>query len=259
VRFPVEDFSGIEDPTQVTVYSRPTPGGGTFSALPTSVDDNGTPDDASDDEIVATTGAFSEFVLASDTQPLPVELVDFTATVDGSGVQLRWTTTRETNNAGFRVQHETTRGWRAIGFVESKAAEGTTSETQSYRFSAERDLTPGTHRFRLKQVDLDGTTSLSRVVRADVRMTEALRLTPPAPNPASGQATLSFAVREATEARVVLYNVLGQRVRTLYDGTPQAGQSETMTFSTTGLPSGVYILQLRAKGQTRTQRLTVVR
>jgi len=259
VRFPVEDFSGIEDPTQVTVYSRPTPGGGTFNALPTSVDDNGTPDDASDDEIVATTGSFSEFVLASDTQPLPVELVDFTATVDGSGVQLRWTTTREINNAGFRVQHETTRGWRAIGFVESKAAEGTTSETQSYRFSAGRDLTPGTHHFRLKQVDLDGTTSLSRVVRADVRMTESLRLTPPVPNPASGQATLSFAVREATEARVVLYNVLGQRVRTLYDGTPQAGRSETLTFSTTGLPSGVYILQLRAKGQPRTQRLTVVR
>ena len=90
-------------------------------------------------------------------------------------------------------------------------------------------------------------------------MTEALRLTPPVPNPVSGQAMASFAVREATEAQVVMYDVLGQRVRTLYDGTPQAGQSKTLTFDVTGLSSGVYILQLRAEGRTQTQRLTVVR
>jgi hypothetical protein len=52
--------------------------------------------------------------------------------------------------------------------------------------------------------------------------------------------------------------VLGQRVKTLYDGTPRAGQSKTVTFDTAGLPSGVYVVQLRANGQTRTQRLTVV-
>ncbi len=34
VRFPVEEFAGIEDPTQVTVCSRPTPGRGAFETLP---------------------------------------------------------------------------------------------------------------------------------------------------------------------------------------------------------------------------------
>ena len=84
-------------------------------------------------------------------------------------------------------------------------------------------------------------------------------LSAPSPNPVSGQATLSFAVKDASEAEVVVYNVLGQKVRTLYQGTPQVGQSKTLTLQAGELPSGVYILQLRADGQTRTQRLTVVR
>lgn len=189
---------------------------------------------------------------------LPVELAGFDAVQNGSTVELRWQTASETNNAGFRVQHQTAQGWEGLGFVQSKAADGTTSEAQSYRFVVERDLEPGTHQFRLNQVDLDGSTTPSRVVSVEVRMDGALSLTSPAPNPASGQATLSFGVKKATEAQVVLYNVLGQRVKTLYDGTPRAGQSKTVTFDTAGLPSGVYVVQLRANGQTRTQRLTVV-
>lgn len=259
VRFPVEDFTGIEDPTQVTVYSRPTPGDGTFNSLPTSVDEKGTTGDSTDDEIVATTGSFSEFVLASNTEPLPVELAAFTATFDESTVQLQWETAGETDNAGFRVQHETAQGWKTLGFVESKAEGGTTTEGQIYRFGVGQNLNPGTHRFRLTQVDLDGSTSLSKVVSTEVPLREALMLSAPSPNPVSGQATLSFAVKDASEAEVVVYNMLGQKVRTLYQGTPQAGQSKTLTLQAGELPSGVYILQLRADGQTRTQRLTVVR
>jgi len=194
---------------------------------------------------------------------LPVELLGFDAVRNGSTVALRWQTASETNNAGFRVQHkagqEAAQGWEELGFVESKVADGTTTEAQSYRFVVDRDLKPGTHRFRLEQVDLDGTTTPSRVVDVQVRMEGALTLTPPAPNPTSGRTTLTFGVKDATEAQIVLYNVLGQRVKTLYEGSPRAEQSRTLTFDTSGLPSGVYILQLRAEGQTRTQRLTVVR
>ena len=49
--------------------------------------------------------------------------------------------------------------------------DGTTNEAQSCRFAVERTLDPGTHRFRLQQVDLDGTTSPSKVVSVEVRMT----------------------------------------------------------------------------------------
>ena len=259
VRFPVEDFGGIEDPTHVLVYSRPTPGEGTFEALPTSVDESGTPADPSDDEIVASTGSFSEFVLASDSQPLPVDLANFTATVNEENVQLRWRTTGETNNAGFRVQHERAAGWQELGFVPSKASDGSTSRAQSYRFVVDRRLGPGTHRFRLEQVDLDRSTTLSDTVQVEVGMEGTLHLSAPAPNPSSERATLSFAVQEGRRADVAVYDVLGQRVQTLYEGTPPGEEARRVTVETGTLSSGVYVVRLRAGGQTQTRRLTVVR
>jgi len=54
-----------------------------------------------------------------------------------------------------------------------------------------------------------------------------------------------------------LYDVLGRRVRTLIDGEQEGRQSMQVDVST--LPSGVYFLRLKAEGQTKTQRLTVVK
>ena len=192
---------------------------------------------------------------------LPVEMAGFEATRSGSSVELRWSTASETNNAGFRVQHEPVGqdSWQEVGFVESQAKGGTTTEAQTYRYSVQQELEPGTHRFRLQQQDLDGSTSLSDVVSVEVQMRDALTLRAPAPNPTTGQATVTFAVKEATDAEVVLYDMLGQQVRTLYEGTPAAGQAKALRVRASDLPSGTYMVQLRADGQTRTQRLIVVR
>ena len=254
VRFDVPTLGGVGDATDVTIYKRPTVESGTFSALSTSY----TPDA---NALHATTDRFSEFVLASDTEPLPVELASMEATRTGeSTVVLTWTTASETDNAGFRVQHRTRSdsSWSRVGFVESKSEGGTTAEAQSYRFTAE-DLEAGTHQFRLKQVDLDGSARLHDPVAVELRMEKALRLSGPAPNPVQGPATVSFAVKEPTEARLILYNTLGQRVRTLYRGALSAGETQTARLAAGDLASGVYFLRLRAGDRTRSQRVTVVR
>jgi hypothetical protein len=142
--------------------------------------------------------------------------------------------------------------------VESKAAGGTATEALRYRYTAE-DLPVGPHQFRLKQMDLDGSAHLHDPVSVELRMQEAVRLDGPAPNPVRGPATVSFAVKEQTEARLTLYNTLGQRVRTVYRGTPAAGEAQTARLDASDLASGVYFLRLRAGGATKTARLSVVR
>ncbi|MFB6232144.1 MAG: T9SS type A sorting domain-containing protein, partial [Salinibacter sp.] len=263
IRLPVSDFGGISDPTQVTVYKRPTPGRGTFSSVPTTVDESGTPGDSSDDILVAETSSFSEFALASNTEPLPVELTEFTARRDGKTVRLRWRTASETNNAGFEVQHKQPDaiGYTEAGFVESRAAGGTTSKPQEYRFEI-TDIVPGTHQFRLRQVDTDGTEHLSKAVSVTVRMEEALRLTPPAPNPVQSRVRLRVGAREGGEATVSLYNVLGQRVGTLYEGTLAPGKMHTIRVGTSvlsRLSSGTYFVRLKAADGMKTRRITLLR
>jgi hypothetical protein len=123
-------------------------------------------------------------------------------------------------------------------------------------------LRPGTHRFRLRQTDTDGTSTRSAPVTLAVPVTEALRLSPPTPNPARTTTRFRFGVRAASEATVELYNVLGQWVATLYEGTPAAGQTQTVHLrgETLGrLPSGPYFLRLEAGGRSRTRCLTIAR
>lgn len=195
-----------------------------------------------------------------DGTALPVEMIAFRAVaVEGDGARLAWTTASETNNAGFTVEHkrENRDGWTKVGYVESKAPGGTTTEPQSYSYVT-NDLPPGTHQFRLRQEDLDGSTTLTDAVTVDVEMQGALTLNAPVPNPVSGDATVSFTVKERVGATLHVYNALGQRVKTVYRGTPPAEQAQTVRVDPSGLASGVYFLRLDVGGQTRTTRMTVV-
>lgn len=196
--------------------------------------------------------------------PLPVELSAFKGEAVGKGaVRLIWQTASERNNAGFDVQHQppSSATWQTLGFVESKAPGGTTTDPDDrwdYQY-AEKNLTVGTHRFRIRQVDLDGSATLTEPITVELQMKKALRLTAPSPNPVSGAATLSFAVKKEARATVAVYNVLGQQVKTPYEGTPMSGEGQRLRLDTSGLSSGTYFLRLNAGGTTRTRRLTVVR
>lgn len=78
------------------------------------------------------------------------------------------------------------------------------------------------------------------------------------PNPVQKQATVEYTLPEQTDVRVALYDVLGRRVATLEEGSKQAGRHQ-IQLEGTGLSSGVYFGRLKAGGETRTQKITVVR
>lgn len=191
---------------------------------------------------------------------IPVELAWFNGVVEGQDVVLQWQTLSESNSAGFSVQHRQneTEVWTEMTFVASKAPGGTTDAAQSYRYVAAA-LDPGAHDFRLEQIDLDGSATLSERIAVEVPMQRAIQFSGPVPNPVSNVASLSFAVKEPAEARVTVYNILGQLVRTLYRGIPTAGRKHRVRFDTKGLPNGMYFVRLEVGGQTRTERVTVVR
>ncbi|WP_259066648.1 T9SS type A sorting domain-containing protein [Salinibacter ruber] len=71
------------------------------------------------------------------------------------------------------------------------------------------------------------------------------------------QATVRYTLTKQQEVTVRLYDALGRQVRTVLN-EEQAGRRER-TLDVGSLPSGVYFLRLQSNGQTRTQKLTVVR
>ena len=78
------------------------------------------------------------------------------------------------------------------------------------------------------------------------------------PNPAGRRATLAFAVAEATEAAVVVYDALGREVARPIDGEVE-GLVET-ALDAGRLATGLYVVRLTTtSGRTETVRLSVVR
>ncbi len=220
-------------------------------------------------------GTFNALPLSRDPSALPVELVALEAERvrrgNGRGaVQLRWKTAAETENAGFAVQRRLVddaggdgrsaadaSDWEEIGFVESKARGGTSTTTNRYRFE-DADLPFAADRieYRLRQVDLEGDSELSAPVVVEQRRGQ-LRLVTTYPNPVRDRVTIRFVVPERQEATLRLYDTLGRRVRTVYADESTGRQQQTIDLS--GLSSGTYFLRLRAGGDVRTQRMTVVR
>ena len=215
---------------------------------------------------------FSRWTLGSGNHPLPVELATFEAEPTDQAVRLRWQTAAETGNARFEVQRATARAsagdaagdaagastrtitWTTVG---QRPGAGTTTEAQAYRFT-DRDLpyAADSLRYRLRQVDVDGTAHLSDpiVVARGPATTELLGTFP---NPARSRATVRYAVEAPTEVDLALYDLLGRRVQTLVR-QEQEGRHERR-LDTSRLPSGTYFLRLQAGGTTKTQKLTVVR
>ena len=118
---------------------------------------------------------------------------------------------------------------------------------------------PGEHRFRLKRVRASGETGYSESLTVRRSMETAVRMTPPSPNPVQGQATFSFAVREAQRVTITVYDVMGREVRTVYRGTPPAEENQTVRLQGRDLSSGIYFVRLVAGDHVKTRRFTVVR
>jgi hypothetical protein len=255
VRFDASRFAGITDPTTVSVYTRPTVGSGSFTALtPVTFD----PSVGTEGELSVPVTSFSEFVFASDDpgNSLPVELAAFTAVEGAGGVALTWQTASEIENAGFHVQRQT--GGGAFTDIHFAPGAGTTTAPQSYRFVdqtvpfAAEQIT-----YRLRQVDTDGTATLSDAVEVTLGAPTRATLHAPYPNPARSGVTLRVEVPEATAVELTVYDVLGRQVAMLADGVPASRRIERR-LDARRLPSGMYFVRLVAGGEVRTQRLTVL-
>ena len=191
-------------------------------------------------------------------QQLPVELVSFDAMLDGHTVLLRWKTASETNNAGFEIQgisRSDQTEWEVLGFIEGA---GTTVDPQRYSYRVDQ-LLAGQHRFRLKQVDFDGTFEYSPEVEVAVGLPTAFHLSKAYPNPFNPETQFSVSVAQAQQVETAVYDVVGRRVATLFDGFMDAQTTRSMVFEAGGLPSGLYLIRIVGERFVTTQVVTLVK
>jgi hypothetical protein len=187
---------------------------------------------------------------------VPVELISFTAEVNGNEVLLEWLTATENNNRGFEVQKsqkskvKNQNDWSAIGFEEGN---GTATTMHVYSFTDQRVL-PGNYAYRLKQVNYDGTFTYSEIVEVEVNPIFKFSLEQNYPNPFNPTTKIKFNIpkdvkSETRDVTLKVYDILGNEVATLVDEEKTAGEYEVELSvgqeSIPVLPSGVYFYQLK--------------
>jgi len=78
------------------------------------------------------------------------------------------------------------------------------------------------------------------------------------PNPCNSETRFQFTLPHAGQARLILYNVLGQEIARIIDGALEAGNHDVL-FDASSLASGVYLARLSASGSSVTRKVLLIR
>jgi|GEM_PF-2799177 len=183
---------------------------------------------------------------------VPVELSSFVAFSQNGSIVLEWATESETNNFGFEIQRKSTsQDFKKVGFVPGH---GTTTSLHQYSYT-DAELPEGSYYYRLKQMDHDGSFEISEVKSVVLSTPSDYALEQNFPNPFNAETVLRYQISPdlggASEVKLVIYNSLGELVRTLVNERQSAGKY-SVTWdgrdnSGISVSSGIYIGRLVTK------------
>ncbi len=196
--------------------------------------------------------------LADLTDIVPVELLAFNASVNGSQVQLLWSTASELNNLGFEIERSVNDqdNFITIGFIDGK---GNSTEINYYSFIDNPQLN-GINQiyYRLKQVDFDGSFSYSSVVNVSYDVPAEFVLSQNFPNPFNPATRINYFVPSESFVSIKVYDFLGREVAELVNETKSTGSYELL-FDASALPSGTYFYTLIAENYSSTKKMILVK
>ena len=191
------------------------------------------------------------------TSAVPVELNNFTSSVNNNNVYLSWQTATEQNNYGFNIERkaeETNPGWTTIGFVKGS---GNSNSPLVYHFT-DSPAKNGSYIFRLKEIDLNGTFNYSNEIEVVINNVPNFLLLQNYPNPFNPSTTISYQLPQDGLVSIKVYDVLGKEIATLVNEVKTSGLHE-VDFNASNLSSGIYLYKMTVNNFTQTRKMIVLK
>lgn len=171
---------------------------------------------------------------------LPVKLVDFSATLQGTSVQIKWVTATEIDNKYFVVEKSNNgTNWQQLHIIPTQ---GNGINLQYYT-DVDDNPFPDKNFYRLKQVDIDAKFSYSGVVLVKMPKKEINNSLMVSPNPIiGGTATISFSSdASAGASRLIVCDANGRLLKS-YSWLLLKGNNKINITDLNNLSNGTYYM-----------------
>jgi len=219
-------------------------------------------------ETIASSGG-NYFVSLATTSlgdnPLPVELLSFTATSTAQGVKLAWETASEHESRGFTLlrKKEGESAWTEVASYQTDNALRSLNALNgaSYSFTDKTPLEVGkAYDYQLRETGFDGQVTTLQTLTLTIRfnVARAFELAQNYPNPFNPTTTIRYQIPTAETVSLKVYDVLGKEVATLVSGRQEAG-NYAVPFNASGLSSGMYFYRLQAGSFVETRKMMLVK
>ena len=205
-------------------------------------------------------------------QSLPIELQSFTATADGQKVVLDWETASELDNSGFNIfrSSQENSGYYIINEELIEGA-GNSSTKRSYQYIDDQVAPGNQYWYKLQDVSFGGETEMHGPVAAKLQTesnnlsAESYALYPVYPNPFNPATTIRFDMQKQANLNISIYNIQGQRIKTLVNEEYPAGSNFTVRWNGTdqygqAVSAGVYLYKMTTStGFQKIRKMVLVR
>lgn len=178
---------------------------------------------------------------------LPVTLFDFRGQIKNNQALLTWSTANEINNKGFEVQlsHDN-KTFSSIGFV---AASKTSTGVNNYTFT-DAKLLSGSNYYRLKQIDNDGASRYSTVIKLNFSKFAWSIFG----NPSVNNTFIQLQTETQNNVSIQVVSINGKVIQTINKGDLSQG-TYNIPLNLTNAPHGIYVVKLLIDKSSYTKKL----
>ncbi len=186
--------------------------------------------------------SFSPWALARSTNPLPVELISFSAEYSNKQVNIKWETASEINNDYFVVE----KSINGIDYVEVDkydiAENDANSNVPKSYMVIDANPYTGISYYRLKQVDLNGVYEIFAPVVVSCDVSTSFDINSVVSDANAKSIKIVYGCDTIENVRMLVYNQSGQAV---FEKQFKSTQGSNMAeFRYSNLPNGIYFINL---------------
>jgi hypothetical protein len=185
------------------------------------------------------------------SQPLPVELINFTVKKDGNAALVEWATATEINNNYFDVEHSTD-GDHFTKLERVYSKNGNSTSVQNYSIVHNSPI-KGINYYRLKQVDFDGAFEYTDVRSIVFGNANGLTIYP---NPANSILNVKVPNGMDNNSVIEIVNATGQVVRSIDNATVT---NTVLELNVSDLALGYYFIQIRTSADLFREQFIITR